>query len=264
MKNILIIIATALLISSCEKIVDLDYKNNESRIIIEGNITNQPGPYFVKITKSISLTDTGNYPTIDDAEVSISDDAGNSEILTALGNGIYSTNSLKGVEGRTYTLTVKSDEQTYTAQSTMPSRVPFDSINVKPVTLGGDTEYNLVPVYMDPLEKGNNYRFVLTVNDKLVKQHLVLNDDVKNGLENTLKLEIDDSDLKIKPNDLISIEMQCVDKKVSLYYTTLALIANSGPGGGTTPNNPPNNISNGALGLFSAHTVETKSVVIKE
>ncbi|MCL6102502.1 MAG: DUF4249 domain-containing protein [Bacteroidetes bacterium] len=264
MKNILIIIAMALFVSSCEKIVDLDYKNNESRIIIEGNITNQAGPYFVKITKSISLADTGSYPTIDDAEVSISDDAGNSEILTPQGNGIYSTNSLKGVEGRTYTLTVKSDERTYTAQSTIPLRVPFNSIKVEEVTLGGDTEYNLVPVYTDPVETGNNYRFVLSVNNKLIKQHLVLNDDVRNGLENTLKLEIDDSDLKIKANDLIAIEMQCVDKKVSLYYTTLALIANSGPGGGTTPNNPQNNISNGALGLFSAHTLETKSIVIPE
>jgi len=264
MKNIIRSIFIALLFSGCEKIVDLDYKDNESRIIIEGNITNQPGPYFVRITKSLSLTDTGNYPTIDGAIVSINDDAGNDEILTSQGNGIYLTNSLKGIEGRTYTLTVELEDQIYTAQSTMPLQVPFDSIKVEEVTLGGDTEYNLVPVYKDPIEKGNNYRFVLSVNNKLIKQHLVLNDDVRNGLENTLKLEIDDSDFKLKPEDLISIEMQCIDKKVSLYYTTLALIANSGPGGGTTPNNPPNNISNGALGLFSAHTVETKSVVIPE
>lgn len=262
MKNILSLIFIFLLFSGCEKIVDLDYKSNQSKVIIEGNITNQPGPYFVKITKSVGLTETGAYPTIDNAVVSISDDAGNSETLTPQGNGIYHTNSLKGVEGRTYTLTVISEGQTYTAQSTMLLQVPFDSIKVEEVTLGGDTEYNLVPVYKDPIEKGNNYRFVLSVNNKLIKQHLVLNDDVRNGLENTLKLEIDDSDFKLKPEDLISIEMQCIDKKVSLYYTTLALIANSGPGGGTTPNNPPNNISNGALGLFSAHTVETKSVVI--
>lgn len=262
MKDIISLIFIALLVSSCEKIVDLDYKNNQSKVIIEGNITNETGPYFVKITKSISLTETGAYPAIDNAIVTISDNSGNSETLTPQGNGIYRTNSLKGVEGRTYTLTVKSEDLTYTAQSTMPLQVPFDFIKVEEVTLGGDTEYNLVPAYKDPIEKGNNYRFALSVNNKFIKQHLVLNDDVRNGLENTLKLEINDDDLKLKPDDLISIEMQCIDKNVSLYYTTLALIANSGPGGGTTPNNPPNNISNGALGLFSAHTVEMKSVEI--
>jgi hypothetical protein len=262
MKNILSIIIIALLFASCEKVIDLDYKSNQSRIIIEGNITNEVGPYFVKITKSIALTETEVYPTIDDAVVTISDDVGNSETLIPQGNGIYSTSTLTGVEGRTYTLTVEAENQTYTAQSTMPGQVPFDSIRVEEVTLGGETEYNLVPIYKDPIEKGNNYRFALSVNDKFIKQHLVLNDDVRNGLENTLKLEINDDDLKLKPDDFISIEMQCIDKKVSLFYTALALMGDNGPGGSTTPNNPPNNISNGALGVFSAHTIETKNVTI--
>ncbi len=91
---------------------------------------------------------------------------------------------------------------------------------------------------------------------------MVLNDEIRNGLVNTLKLEINDDDLDFKQGDLISIEMQCIDKKVSMFYTALALMNDSGPGGGTTPNNPPNNISNGALGIFSAHTVENKSTVI--
>jgi len=43
----------------------------------------------------------------------------------------------------------------------------------------------------------------------------------------------------------------------------LALMSDSGPGGGTTPNNPPNNLSNGALGLFSAHTAELKKNTIR-
>lgn len=262
MNNILSIIVIAVLFTGCEKVVDLDYKNNQSRIVIDGNITNEPGPYSVKITKSVSLTETGVYPAIDDAVVIISDDAGNSEVLSFQGNGIYHTSTLEGIEGRTYLLTVKVEDQTYTAQSTMPQQVPFDSVKIEAVSFAGEIEYNLIPVYKDPIEKGNNYRFVLSVNNKLINQHLVLNDEVKNGLVNTLKLEINDNDLELKPGDLVHMEMQCIDKKVSLFYTTLALIGDNGPGGGTTPNNPPNNISNGALGVFSAHTTETKNATI--
>jgi hypothetical protein len=262
MKNVISIIFIALVFTGCEKVVELKYKGNQSRIIIEGNITNEAGPYLVKITKSISLTDTGTYPFIDSAIVTISDDAGNSEILTPQQNGIYRTSALMGVEGRTYTLTVNAEHQIYTAQSTMPKQVPFDSIKVEQVLFAGDTERNIIPVYKDPIEKGNNYRFVLSVNNKLINQHLVLNDDVRNGGVNILKLEINDDDLKLKGGDSLAIQMQCIDKKVALFYTTLALMANSGPGGGTTPSNPPGNISNGALGVFSAHTVETNSVVI--
>ena len=262
MKNIFGITIIALLFASCEKVVNVDYKDNQSEITIEGNITNAAGPYYVKIIKSISLQDTGSYPTIDNAIVSISDDAGHNEMLIPQGKGIYRTTMLNGVEGRTYSLIVQAETQTYSAQSTMPYFVPFDSIKVETLTVFGDTEYNLIPAYNDPIAKGNNYRFVLWVNNKLINQHFIQNDEVKNGVANTQRLEINDEDLKLKPGDLVSITMQCVDKNVASFYTALAQMADSGPGGGTTPDNPPNNISNGALGLFSAHTEESRTVVI--
>src|SRR6186713_26068 len=257
MKNIAGIIIISILLTSCEKVVNIKYKNNQSRISIQGNITNEAGPYFVKITRSIPLPETGSYPTIDDAEVSISDDLNNNEILIPQGNGMYHTTALTGTAGRTYTLTVQAENQTYTAQSTMPQQVPFDSIKVEKLHITGDIEYNIIPIY-----KGNNYRFVLSLKDSLINQHFIQNDEVKNGTVNTVGLEINDDDLTFKKGDQVKIEMQCIDKKVALFYTTLALIGDSGPGGGTTPNNPPTNISNGALGIFSAHTVETKSITL--
>lgn len=263
LKNIASFLLFAFLFTGCEKVVNLQYKGNQSGIVIEGNISNDAGPYFVKITKSIPLSETGLYPPVDNAIVVISDDAGNSETLTALGNGLYSTADTDGVEGRTYTLTVQAEAKTYTAQSTMPQRVFFDSIKVEKLLVTGDTVFNLIPVYNDPVSRGNNYRFILTHNSKLISQHLVLNDEIKNGLVNTLKLEIDDDNLELKTGDSIRVKMQCIDKKVALYYTTLALMADSGPGGGTTPNNPPNNISNGALGIFSAHTMQEQTKVLQ-
>jgi hypothetical protein len=263
MKSSISIVLITLLFASCEKTVDLKYKDNQSRIIIDGNITNEPGPYYVKITKSISLSDTGNYPAIDNALVTISDDAGNSETLTPQGNGMYRTNTLAGVAGRTYSLIVNAENQTYTSKSTMPQLVPFDSIKVEQFTFGGDIERNVIPIYTDPMAKGNNYRFVLSVNNKLINQHFVQNDEVTNGVVNTMRLEIDDNTVTLKSGDLITLKMYCIDKKVALNYTTLALMGDSGPGGGTTPNNPPTNITNAALGIFSAHTIQEKSKVLQ-
>ncbi len=263
MKKSFNLVLLTLVFSACEKTVELKYKDNQSRIIIEGNITNEPGPYLVKISKSISLADTGNYPAIDNAVVSISDNAGNSELLISQGNGIYRTSALAGIAGRTYTLTVTAENQTFTAQSTLPQPVPFDSIKIEQFTFGGDIERNIIPVYTDPVAKGNNYRFVLSLNNKLVNQHFVQHDKVANGLVNTQRLETDDNLVKLKAGDLLTLKMQCIDEKVALYYTTLALMGDSGPGGGTTPNNPPTNISNGALGLFSAHTIEAKNITIQ-
>jgi hypothetical protein len=262
MKTSIIVILMAAIFISCEKTVDLKYKGNQSKIVIEGDITNETGPYFVKITKSINLSNTGSYPTIDNAMVTISDNAGNSETLSPQGNGVYRTDAIAGVPGRTYTLTVNAEGRIYTAQSTIPASVLLDSIKVEQFTFGGDIERNIIPVYADPIAKGNTYRFVLSVNNEIINQHFVQNDAVTNGVVNTQRLEVDDNIVKLKPGDSITINMQCIDNRVALYYTTLALMGDSGPGGGTTPNNPPTNISNGALGLFSAHTVREKSKVV--
>lgn len=263
MKNIIIITFTFLLFASCEKIIELEYKENQSQIVIDGDISNETGPYFVKITKSIALSEIGDNPTIDNAMITISDDAGNSETLMLEGNGLYSTSSIVGVEGRTYVLSVEIEDKTYTAQSTMPLQVPFDSIKVEKLEFLGGTEYNIIPIYLDPIEIGNYYRFELTVNGEFVKEHYIQNDEIRNGLVNTLRLEINGDDLVLKPGDDISVVMQCIDSNVAPFYTTLILMEDSGPGGGTTPANPPSNISNGALGIFSAHTVEMQNITIQ-
>lgn len=263
MKNRLYIAGLAILFTACEQIIELDYKENESLVTIEANITTDPGPYFVKITKSIALQDSGPYPTVDNAEVTLTDDAGHSETLVPMGNGVYATQTITGVEGTTYTLTVNAENQLFTAQSTIPKRVPFDGIHVDEVSVTGEIEYNLIPKYLDPIEIGNKYQFIMTVNDTLVSQHLVQNDDIENGLENSRYLQYNDEDLKLKPGDKVSLRMQCIDAGVSSYFTALALMGDSGPGGGTTPNNPPTNFSNGALGVFSAHTQETRVVIIE-
>jgi hypothetical protein len=67
---------------------------------------------------------------------------------------------------------------------------------------------------------------------------------------------------KVKLNDIVSVEMQCITRPTYLYYYTLNQQSGSGPGGGTTPANPPTNIQGGALGIFSAHTVQRKMIRI--
>lgn len=263
MKRILALLSVVSLLASCEKVVTLSYKGNQQKIIIEGNITNEPGPYQVRVTRSIALSDTGHYPTIDNAIITISDNLGNSEALIPQGNGIYRTTTLTGVPGRTYTMAVVADGETYTAKSTMPQPTVLDSIKIEQFMFGGETEWNIIPAFTDPTVKGNHYRFLLLINNKLINQHFVVNDEIINGLVNTNRLEVDDNLVKLKPGDLITIKMQCIDSTVAYHYTTLALIGDTGPGGGTTPNNPPSNFTNMALGIFSAHTIQEKSKVLQ-
>jgi Domain of unknown function (DUF4249) len=258
MKNILILISSLFLLSSCEKVIDLQLDDNNSKIVIEGNITNQVGPHFVKVTKSVNFTESNNYPAITNAIVVVTDNVGQRDTLTYIANGNYKSNTLQGIAGRTYNLSVVAEGKTYNASSTMPLKVVLDTLRPLAITFGGTTNTEVIPVFTDPVALGNNYQFLLFRNKVLDKTYTVTNDNVNNGLQNQRPIFSTDFDYEV--GDTATVEMRCIDAVVYNYYFTLAQMASNGPGGGTTPSNPPNNISNGALGIFSAHTTERKSI----
>src|SRR5688572_1864570 len=77
MKNILPIVLIAVGLSACEKTVYLDLAQNDSKIIIEGQVTNHAGYQYVKISRSVGFYETGESPRVQDAIVIVSDDSGN-------------------------------------------------------------------------------------------------------------------------------------------------------------------------------------------
>jgi hypothetical protein len=254
MKYIIIFISTLFLFASCEKVVDLDLKDNQSKIVIEGNITDAAGPYFVKVSKSVDFNSTSNFPAVTNAVVTITDNMGQSENLAHTANGIYTTTTLQGIIGRTYTLKVVENGISYEAKSTMPAKVNFDSLYYREIMFGPNTIKTVTPRFTDPLTFGNNYRFVLKVNNVLDKNYFVANDNINNG--RMYDRPMFSNDLEIESNNIVNVEMQCIDAQAHLYYFSLSEIAGMGPGGGAAPSNPPNGFSNGALGLFSAHTTQ--------
>jgi hypothetical protein len=262
MRSIIYSFLAIILFTGCEKVIDLDINANQSKIIIDGIISNEVGPYFIRVSKTNGLKSIEKNPSVNDAIVTISDGLGTTEVLQLAGEGIYKTKTIVGKPGVTYTLTVKVGSETYTSRSKMPEYVPLNDINLVEVTFGGDIDYYFVPIFTDPVSKGDYYRFLLSVNDTLRKSDLVISDLIENGTVNKQQLQ-DTYEIELEPGDIVKMVMQHVDEKVGLYYNTLALIKDDGIGGGITPSNPPNNISGGALGIFSAHTTDFKTVIVK-
>ncbi len=250
---------------SCEKNIDLDLEDQSGKIVIEGNITDDTGPYLVKITKSVAYTSAESYTVIENAKVIISDNTGQSETLTYAGDGFYVTNTFTAEPGRTYTLKVTAEGQQYSAQSTMPQPVLFDGLEQDSFMVAGEKSYTLLPIFTDPPALGNRYLFIFSVNNTSQRFFSVFSDNVNNGLPNQrpLLMPNDKDGIKVKAGDTIHVEMQCIDQNIFTYYSALLQILDGGAGAGVTPANPPSNISNGALGYFSAHTVRTQNKVIQ-
>lgn len=91
MKNILIFILFAVMTFSCVEDFDLKRPAAESRIVVDGLITNQPGPYYIRLTKSkvgnITTSEISNNELVDpitDAIVVVSDNLGEVDTLKYL------------------------------------------------------------------------------------------------------------------------------------------------------------------------------------
>lgn len=257
-KTIAILVCSSILFPSCQKVIKLDLKESDKKIVIEGGIADGAAISTITLTKNINFDQSNTFPNVSGATVKISDNEGNSETLTETSAGVYQTSTLVGVSGRTYFLSIAAEGKTYSSQCTMPYKVNFDSLLFeKELGFQGDSMNNITPLFQDPAGIKNYYRYVTYVNGVRVKGSIRDNDFFSDGNYHVSPLQYDD--IKLKNNDTLMIEMQCVDKAIDLYFVSL-LQTTSGSSG--APANPVTNIVGGALGYFSAYTKQTKKVRI--
>ena len=56
---------------ACKKVIQADLHNAASRIVIEGEITNESGLYQVKVSRTVAFSESNDFPPVSGAKVSI-------------------------------------------------------------------------------------------------------------------------------------------------------------------------------------------------
>lgn len=255
-----------LFIISCQKVININLNAASPAIVIVGNINDQPGPYTVTLSQTVNFSQPNTFPPVSGAFITIADNAGNTDTLVETSTaGTYNTKKITGVPGRTYTLTVVANGQTYTSVSAMPQAVTFDTLVVIQHIGGGfggfrhgsDTTYSAEAEFQDPATVISYYRFIETLNDTLLTNINSFSDQYSIGLYIAYPLRAEGHPLLL--DDSLKVEMQCIDKGTYLYLSTVGEASGST---NVTPSNPVSNISNNALGYFSAHTSRFRSVKV--
>jgi hypothetical protein len=256
-----------LVLSGCQKVINVDLNEASPHIVIEGLINDQRGPYTVTISKSGSYFNQPVLQMVSGAEVTITDSFGTLDSLTEFSAGVYLTSRTRGIPGRTYTLKVVSENQEYDGTSTMLSHVNIDSLPLVKSTsqrldLGGNNRNpNHVEIhcfFKDPVEK-NFYRLKVSKNDSINTQSYRLYDDqYTNGEESELRVAY------ATVGDTFRVELLSLDQSTYEYYRTLSDLLFTNPIFGSTPANPNSNLSNGALGFFGACAVSTRTIIVTQ
>lgn len=245
--------------SSCQKVIDVSLKNVDPKYVIEAEVNDGAGPYWVTISRTRDFSDDNNFDQVGGAQVILTDlDAGTSDTLKQTSAGRYESSHLSGVHGHNYRMSVNIQGQIFSAEARMPGvAVDIDTLYVQ--RSGFDDNHYMVARYLDPTGTGNYYRTRQWVNDFLIPGSRVRSDYALDGRVYQGLLMYDAAEEsgnpKIQPGDKIEAELQCINVAAFDYYRT---IGDASGDNSTTPANPLTNIQGGALGVFNVCTSRRK------
>lgn len=258
---------SCLLLESCEDVIKVKLQDASPRIVIEGRITNISDSVKILLHRSTDYFKSSDIVSVTNGIVSISDFKGNSQLLANNLNGIYSITNLSAKPGDIYTLHVTADGISYTAGTVMPDVVKIDTLIIDKHP--ARPKENRISIYfLDPDGIANYYQIKIFKNDSLLNSYNhfdLYSDKYIDGKVSIISLSARRFNLtRFEVNDTIKVQLINIDKMMYNYYQIL----NDITGGenfisASTPANPPNNLSNGALGYFSAFSVNEMSVIVR-
>ncbi len=108
MKSILTFLAFVALGACVDRISFDTGRLQDMPLVIDGYITDQPGPYSVQVSSSFDIDAKVSTRIAQDVKrMVISDNTGINEELIPQGNGLYKTSTIQGVAGRVYKLSIE-------------------------------------------------------------------------------------------------------------------------------------------------------------
>lgn len=264
MKPKLIFLSLIILLTSCENVIEIDLDYMKPRLVIEGVINDFDNKCIIKLSKTTDYFNQKTNPTVSDAVITLTDNAGTIVKFNEIEPGSYLGERIHTKSNINYTLNILSEGDSYVAKATIPQKVKIDSLTClyNSESIFYEVGYVVSCHFSDPEEFHNFYRLkTYNINDKTKAKNSkdIYNDDLFNGN----KVELPWSYDVYQELDTVVVELYSLDVQTYDYYKTLFPIS----GGAemmsmSTPANPNTNISNGALGYFGAYTISRDTIII--
>lgn len=275
---------TFLICIGCQKEINLDLSSNPHKLVIEGMVTNGPGPYHIvlKTTTSFSASDTLNTGSpVTHAMLEITDNLGNTFPLQEGDPGNYWTDStnFRGVLGRSYSIKITTaDGKHYVSKPELMVDVPsIDSIYYTSMLLQGleggtDHGYQIFIDYSDPPENRNYYRWKTLSDGNISPGANIESDEFFNGKKRKHK-DVGGS-APLRNRDSASVQVQQLSLSLEAYRFWVNFQNESEPSDNAPYDTPPapltgnvynpDDPSDYVLGYFQVSGVSIAEVTIKK
>ncbi len=129
------LILIALFITSCEDVIDVDANFQESKLVIDAWINNNPESQTIRLTKSQNYFDSTFAQTVTGADIKVIKNSIEEFIFSDMGDGNYiwvpdSSNDRLGEVGDVFSLEVNYDGDEYQAQTQLNRTAIIDSLQI--------------------------------------------------------------------------------------------------------------------------------------
>ncbi|MES2733033.1 MAG: DUF4249 domain-containing protein [Bacteroidota bacterium] len=271
--SILFFVITVIALVGCEDVIDFELAEGKPQLVVDGYVTDQTGSYAILLSLSAPYLSKTQVPKVTGAMVTIADNEGNEEILKELEPGKYVTSTLHGKIGNHYVLTIKTEGETYRAETDI-KRVPeIDSLRqiFKQKTDFTDEGYYVLYYGQEIPVRGDFYRFKVYKNRVLANKpsELVVRSD--KFIEGSY---IDGPEMNDEPfevGDTVRVETSSLTEDNYNFLHEVFIQINNGGMFAKSPANVRTNIINlnpnsdkKALGHFGGTAIRFKEIVIKE
>ncbi|MFC2086499.1 DUF4249 domain-containing protein [Bacteroidota bacterium] len=286
------------ILTSCEKVIDIDIPDNDRKIVINGFI-NPESLFSVNVSKSLNILDIREVKYLDNVTVNVYENDLFIEALNYISNGNYKSNTFYPMAGNNYKVEVLSpDLQTATASNTIPinniNEMVIDTLfTIYETQFEANTALECNISFDDPAEE-NYYWFNVTgqwawydwnpytqeeiiyksrgnmqfeSNDPIIDSWVnesfdfVFSDELFNGKNIDFSVYLYEHQFYDIDTNMLHFNIHCITKDFYLYAVTHNAHMNAQDNPFTEPVQVYTNIENG-YGIFAGHSVKTDSIAV--
>ena len=237
---------------SCEDVLQLDLSDVHNQVVIEGIVSNSPSSTSLKVSLTRNSFDNAQAPKLSGAVVTLSDDKGVKEVVTENPAGVFVPSVVTGSPGRMYHLSVVAAGLEFTADSKMPSPMSLDSIRYSKSTSWFTYNSTVLRYYITDNPAVEEYCLIKAYSQNSSSfVWTIYSDKYVDGGQIVLE-----SPAFTPTSSTVVVEVLSVDKATYEYFYSLRdLLGNDISITDLlrmTDYNPKSNLTNNALGYFSA------------
>jgi len=242
---ILTALLATLLLTSCEKEINIDYHTTSKLHVIEASMT--PTGTRARVSRTNDMDDNSYVSDLTDAKLTITGEDGSSWTLTHQRNGNYQS-AKTGTPGVTYRLDAEVEGQHYSSTSTMQRQPTINSFRLIRKKIASQW-IQMGDVRIQDIANETNWYFIHLYRNNVGYRWAVMRDDSDpnhelQSLMSFFREGSNDSDV-LNEGDLLRLEVRAIDERSYDYLYSMQVMESTGT-------NPVQNFTGGCLGYFSA------------